>query len=51
MDLIKGLLGFIFKLLVIGLALFTVLIVVIGFLLKRDVDEIKEFTESLKEKV
>jgi hypothetical protein len=50
MDLIKSLLGFLFKLFVIGLVLFTILIVIIAVILKRDVDDIKEFTESLKRK-
>lgn len=48
MDLIKGLLSLIFKLLLVSLALFTILVVVIGFVLKKDVDDIKEFTESIK---
>lgn len=48
MDLIKGLLGFIFKTFVVLFALTAVAVVVLAFFLKKDVDEIREFTESVK---
>ena len=47
-DFIKGLIGLVFKLFIIGLAVLAVGIAIIVFLLKKDVDEIKEFTEKLK---
>lgn len=47
-DFIKGLIGLVFKLFIIGLAILAVGIAIIVFLLKKDVDEIKEFTEQLK---
>ena len=49
MDLIKGLLGFIFKTFVVLFAITAVAVVVLAFLLKKDVDEIREFTQSIKE--
>ncbi|HIV81896.1 MAG TPA: hypothetical protein H9994_04225 [Candidatus Salinicoccus merdavium] len=48
LDFIKGLIGLVFKLFIIGLAVLAVGIAIIVFLLKKDVDEIKEFTEQLK---
>lgn len=47
-NFIKGLIGLLFKLFIIGLAILAIGIAVIVFLLKKDVDEIKEFTEQLK---
>lgn len=47
-NFVKGLLGFLFKLFIIGLAVLAITIAVIVFLLKKDVDEIKEFTDQLK---
>ncbi len=48
MDLIKGLLGLLFKVLVVLFALTAVAAVVLAFILKKDVDEIREFTENIK---
>lgn len=48
MDCIKGLLGFLFKTFVVLFALATVAVVVVAFILKKDVDEIREFTENIK---
>ena len=48
MDLIKGLLGFLFKTFVVLFALTAVAAVVLAFILKKDVDEIREFTENIK---
>lgn len=48
LDFIKGLIGLMFKLFIIGLAVLAIGIAVIVFLLKKDVDEIKAFTEQLK---
>lgn len=47
-DFIKGLIALLFKLFIVGLAILAIGIAVIVFLLKKDVDEIKEFTEQLK---
>ena len=49
MDLIKGLLGFIFKTFVVLFVITAVDVVVLAFLLKKDVDEIREFTQSIKD--
>ncbi|CEA03776.1 hypothetical protein BN1048_02206 [Jeotgalicoccus saudimassiliensis] len=48
MDLIKGLLALVFKLFVVLFALTAVAAVVLAFILKKDVDEIREFTENIK---
>ncbi|MDO5360553.1 MAG: hypothetical protein Q4E92_07235 [Jeotgalicoccus sp.] len=48
MDLIKGLLGLLFKTFVVLFALTAVAAVVLAFILKKDVDEIREFTENIK---
>lgn len=47
-DLIKGLLGLLFKTFVVLFALTAVAAVVLAFILKKDVDEIREFTENIK---
>lgn len=47
-DFIKGLIALLFKLFIVGLAILAIGIAIIVFLLKKDVDEIKEFTEQLK---
>jgi Na+/H+ antiporter NhaD/arsenite permease-like protein len=47
-GIIKGLLGFLFKLFIVGLAATAIVVAVVVFLLKKDVEELKEFTEQLK---
>ena len=41
--------GFIFKTFVVLFAITAVAVVVLAFLLKKDVDEIREFTQSIKD--
>lgn len=48
MELIKSLLSVLFKAFVILFALTAVAAVVLAFILKKDVDEIREFTENIK---
>ena len=48
MELVKSLLGVLFKAFVILFALTAVAAVVLAFILKKDVDEIREFTENIK---
>lgn len=47
-NFIKGLIGLLFKVFIIGLAVVALVVAVIVFLLKKDVDDIKEFTDQLK---
>ncbi|WP_411842375.1 hypothetical protein [Salinicoccus sp. HZC-1] len=51
MDFIKSLLIFLFKLFVVLLVIATAGVAVLAFFLKKDVDEIKEFTENLKREI
>lgn len=48
MDLIKSTLILLFKMFVVVLVVLTIFIVIVAFMLKKDVDEIKEFTDTLK---
>ncbi len=47
-DFLVGLLKLLFKLFIVGLAAAAVVIAIVVFLLKKDVEEIKEFTDQLK---
>lgn len=51
MEFIKALLMFLVKLFVVLLVIATAGIAVLAFFLKKDVDEIKEFTENLKREI
>ncbi|WP_342387423.1 hypothetical protein [Salinicoccus bachuensis] len=51
MEFIKSLLSFLLKLVAVLAVVGTVGVAVLAFFLKKDVDEIKEFTEKLKHEI
>lgn len=51
MEFIKSLLMFLLKLFVVLMVVAAAGIAVLAFFLKKDVDEIKEFTENLKREI
>lgn len=51
MEFIRSLFVFLLKLFVVLLVVATAGIAVLAFFLKKDVDEIKEFTENLKREI
>ncbi len=48
MEFIKSLLSFLLKLILVLVLVGTAGVAILAFFLKKDVDEIKEFTEKLK---
>lgn len=48
MDLIKSLLSFVFKLVLISTIILSAGLVVLAYFLKKDVDEIRNFSRELK---
>ncbi|MFA7745521.1 hypothetical protein [Salinicoccus roseus] len=48
MEFIKSLLSFLLKLILVLVLVGTAGVTILAFFLKKDVDEIKEFTEKLK---
>lgn len=51
MEFIKSLFSFLLKLILVLIVVGTVGVAILAFFLKKDVDEIKEFTEKLKHEI
>lgn len=51
MEFIKSLFGFLLKLIAVLVVVGTVGVAILAFFLKKDVDEIKEFTEKIKHEI
>ena len=51
MELIKSLLSFIFKLVLISSVILAAGLVVLAYFLKKDVDEIRSFSRELKDEL
>ncbi|GAB3059518.1 hypothetical protein ACFOU0_05040 [Salinicoccus sesuvii] len=51
MELIKSILGLLLKVTAVLAIITTIVAVVVAFFLKKDVEEIKDFTEKLKREI